>query len=133
MRLIGTTTGTPDAPILGVMNGLIRVLSTEATMSAGMARVAVCVFIVERTETHRLIFRMPESRRGSGEPAPKERAANAAFIVRACNAHYELVEALEAVKAWMDDLDIPELQDGKLTNLVYTALERAKGETEVVK
>ncbi len=39
--------------------------------------------------------------------------ANAAFIVRACNSHYELVEALSLWKEFWDDM--PKGQLGKLT------------------
>jgi len=38
-----------------------------------------------------------------GENAHEENIANAAFIVRACNAHDRLVEALEAANAFVHD------------------------------
>ena len=46
---------------------------------------------VQQTEYYNSDTRMPQG----------EALANAAFIVRACNSHYELLEALEAAKKLM--------------------------------
>ena len=61
---------------------------------------------------------------------PQERIANAAYIVRACNAHQALVEALEDVQlallARADDL--ADSESDQLLPIVAAALRLAKGE-----
>lgn len=64
-------------------------------------------------------------------PVEGDEQANAEFIVRACNAHYDLVEALQTVGlsyelaiqsgAVKDD-------DGSIGEMVDAALKKAKGE-----
>jgi hypothetical protein len=57
-----------------------------------------------------------------------ESKANAAFIVRACNSHYELLAALEAMtKACMDNQDFRHRNGVVLFN-AHAAIAKAKGE-----
>ena len=57
------------------------------------------------------------------------RDANAAFIVRACNSHDELVAALEFVNKWIAlRSDRGDKFPSQLTNTVSAALAKAKGE-----
>lgn len=50
------------------------------------------------------------------EELAEENRANAAFIVRACNSHYDLLEALEAL------MPIAEKMQGKLAGVVEAIL-----------
>lgn len=45
---------------------------------------------------------------GESTPDNDEARANAAFIVRACNAHYQMLEALKTAQAALDFADFPE-------------------------
>lgn len=64
---------------------------------------------------------------GRGHVDAREAEANAQFIVTACNAHYDLLAACEAV------VDLPSLHlptHSKLLNKVRSALRKAKGGVE---
>ena len=60
-----------------------------------------------------------------GRQGTPEQLANAAFIVRACNAHEALVEALERLMRYESE-DRPELWDSYLQ--ATSALKLARGE-----
>lgn len=62
--------------------------------------------------------------------APKERAeANAAFIVRACNAHEALVAVAEQAEAWADELGDDSGGAIAFRNKIRDALKLARGES----
>ena len=63
----------------------------------------------------------------SGGKSLDEAYANAAFIVRACNAHYDLVEALEATIPAMGT-DISDVDIVGVFAKARAALAKAKGE-----
>lgn len=64
------------------------------------------------------------------EHYPEMREANAGFIVRACNAHYDLLAACEALVSWADG-DTAEVTDGNpLDDAIESAMfaiAKAKG------
>lgn len=63
----------------------------------------------------------------AGEPLGAEFHANAALIVRAVNAHADLLEAAEGALQWIEDCG--ELRDGDsgCTDALRTAITKARG------
>lgn len=62
----------------------------------------------------------------------KDREANAAFIVRACNSHYDLLEALERAMPYLEDAandcrDTPN-EAAHILDAMKRACAKAKGE-----
>jgi hypothetical protein len=64
----------------------------------------------------------------------KEAKANAEFVVKACNSHYELLEALESCERWFKlHSENVELTNGKYTQhpmltMIQDTIAKAKGE-----
>lgn len=59
-------------------------------------------------------------------PADRTGKNNAAFIVRACNAHYQMLEALKKAQAALDFADFPEVM--KVVRAAIAAAEREAGQ-----
>lgn len=57
--------------------------------------------------------------------------SDAAFIVRACNSHYDLIAALEGLTSWCEGYEIAENPIAlKYIEKARAALSKAKGDTE---
>lgn len=76
-----------------------------------------------------------ESRSDKPIDPMKNHEANAEFIARACNAHYELLEALQETHLLLSGLELegrlPKLgkeQRAKIFNINAQAIKKAKGE-----
>jgi hypothetical protein len=62
--------------------------------------------------------------------------ANAAFIVRACNAHYDLLAGIARLKAFLEDEDVRiqtkslpmDMEFGSICSAIDAAVAKAKGE-----
>ena len=63
----------------------------------------------------------------NGFRPPQETMANAAFIVKACNCHDELVGALEDVLSCLAE---PFVMKGKAKEYAQAAIAKAKGESQ---
>lgn len=58
-----------------------------------------------------------------------EDMANAELIVRACNCHDELCDALEGLCAWVDSIKIRKSNEGiAASSAAYRAIKKARGE-----
>ena len=67
--------------------------------------------------------------RQNGELMPERQRANAAFIVRACNSHDDLLAALVGAEAFMSGIpDTSDLYPREWLKVVRAAITRAKGE-----
>lgn len=56
-----------------------------------------------------------------------ERRANIRFIAQACNAHNDLLEALQAALEALNLADQDAFDDGKLTRQIRAAIQKARG------
>lgn len=79
-----------------------------------------------RAPDHKMVARC-EGMFGRGHVSRGDWEDNAAFIVRACNSHYDLVEALEKLTAFVDQT-CAYVDANPLIEAARAALDRAKGD-----